>query len=151
MEYSLKKDESIRLYLKKFIPIPEICNKIIKLKNYMEHEDTLEYYINRWETIAGEHYYTRDNHYGKFSQVHDGSNYIIKPDHRLGFYQMTGISYQVIELIYELIRINHENSWDFEIDDKKDWLKYDDELYSELSKRIMNKMNSLKIKNRNIK
>ena len=103
--------------------------------------------MERWETIAGEHYYTKDNHYGKFSQVHDGSNYIVKPDHRLEFYQMTGISYQVVELIYELIRIRNENSWDFEIVDKKEWLKYDDELYSELSKRIMNKMNSLKIKN----
>lgn len=147
MEYSLNKDGYIRLYLKVFIPIPEICNKIINLKNNMEDEDTLEYHMGRWENIAGEHYYTRDNHYGKFSQVHDGSNYIIKPDHRLGFYKMTGISYQVIELIYELIRINHENSWDFEIDGKKDWLRYDDKLYSELSKRIMNKMNSLKNKN----
>lgn len=140
MEFSLRKDESIRLYLKVFIPIPEICNKIIELKNDMEHEDTLEYYKNRWETIAGEHYHTRDNHGGKYSYVLDGSNYIVKPDHRLEFYQMTGISYQVVELIKELIRINHENSWDFEIDDKKDWIKHDDELYSELSKRIMIEM-----------
>ncbi len=147
MEYPLKRDECIRLYLKVFIPIPEICNRIIELKNCKEYEGALEYHMGRWQTIAGEHYYTKDTHYGKFSQVHDGSNYIVKPDHRLGFYQITGISYQVVELIYELIRINHENAWDFEMIDKKDWLKYDDELYSELSKRIMNKMNSLKIKN----
>ena len=44
MEYSLKKDEIIRLYLKYLIPIPEICNKIIKIKNDMENEDTLKYY-----------------------------------------------------------------------------------------------------------
>ena len=140
MEYSLKNDEKIRLYLKVFIPIPEICNKIIKLKNDKEYEETLKYYNDRWETIAGEHYFTRDNHYGKFSQVFDEYKYIVKRDHRMNFYQMTGISYQVVELIYELIRINHENSWDFEIDEKKDWLRHDDALYSELSKRIMIEM-----------
>ena len=140
MEYSLKKDEYIRLYLKVFIPIPEICNKIILLKNYSEKTDALKYHNDRWTNIAGEHYYTRDNHAGKYSQVFDEYKYIVKPDHRLNFYKMTGISYQVIELIHELIRINHENSWDFQIDEKKDWLRHDDYLYSELSKRIMTEM-----------
>ena len=45
-----------------------------------------------------------------------------------------------LELIYELIRINHENAWDFEIVDKKEWLKHDDTLYSLLSKKIMFEM-----------
>lgn len=147
MEHSLNKDGYIQLYLKVFIPIPEICNKIINLKNNMENEDTLEYHMGRWETIAGEYYYTRDNHTGKFSYIFDNINYVIKPDHRRQFYNLTGVSYQIVELMHELIRILHEDSWDFEIDDKKEWLKYDDELYSELSKRIMNKMNSLKIRN----
>jgi hypothetical protein len=143
METALKRDEIIKLYLRVFLPINEICNKIIKIKNEEEKKETLEYHVKRWETIAGEHYLTRDNHYGKFSYVFDDTKYIIKTDHRLGFYQMTGISYQVIELIHELLRINHENSWDFEIDDKSDWLKHDDTLYSELSKRIMDEMRSL--------
>tara|TARA_B100001094_G_scaffold264073_1_gene265915 strand:- start:635 stop:1081 length:447 start_codon:yes stop_codon:yes gene_type:complete len=145
MEFSLKKDERIRLYLKVFIPISEICNKIIKIKNGSENKDTLKYHMDRWNAIAGEHYYTRDNHYGKFSYIHNGSNYIIKPDHRLYFYQMTGISYQVIELIYELIQIRNEKTWDFEIDNKEEWLKHDDKLYSELSKRIMNEMKQIKL------
>lgn len=133
----------IKLYLKVYIPIPEICNNIIKIKNESENKDTLKYHIDRWNTIAGEHYYTRDTHYGKFSQVFDESNYIIKPDHRVYFYQMTGISYQVIELIYELIKIRNEKSWDFEIDNKEEWIKHDDKLYSELSKRIMNEMKQI--------
>ena len=140
MEFALKNDEMIRLYLKVFIPIPEICNKIIDIKNNKEFEETLEYHIDRWESIAGEHHFTRDTHYGKFSYIFDNSKYIVKRDHRIYFYQMTGISYQVLELIYELIRINHENAWDFEMDDKGDWLKHDDELYSVLSKKIMIKM-----------
>tara|TARA_B100001059_G_C17688583_1_gene503687 strand:+ start:97 stop:531 length:435 start_codon:yes stop_codon:yes gene_type:complete len=140
MELALKKDEIIRLYLKALIPIPEIYNKIIKLKNDSEREETLKYHMNRWESISGEHYYTRDTHYGKFSYIHDEEKYIVKRDHRIYFYQMTGISYQVLELIYELIRINHENAWDFEIVDKKEWLNYDDKLYSLLSKKIMFEM-----------
>ena len=140
MEYSLNRDEEIRLYLKVFIPIPEICSKIIKLKNSKECEETLKYHVERWETIAGEHYYTRDSHSDKFSYIFDPNDYIVKIDHRLNFYQMTGISYQVVELIHELIRINHENAWDFKLVNKKDWIKYDDELFSELSKKIMIEM-----------
>ena len=140
MEYSLKNDAKIRLYLKVFIPIPEICNKIIKIKNKEENNETLKYHIDRWTNIAGEHYYTKDNHTGKYSYIFDNRDYVIKIDHKLDFYKMTGISYQVVELIYELIRINHENAWDFEIEDKKDWLRHDDSLYSELSKRIMIEM-----------
>ena len=112
MEYSLRRDEYIQLYLKVFIPIPEICDKIIKIKNDSENKDTLKYHIDRWESIAGEHYYTRDTHYGKFSYIFDDSEYIIKRDHRIYFYQMTGISYQIVDLILELIRILNDNSYD---------------------------------------
>ena len=42
MEISLNRDEKIRLYLKVFIPIPELCNKIIKIKNDSDFEKTLE-------------------------------------------------------------------------------------------------------------
>ena len=143
MEYSLKRDETILLYLKVFIPIPEICNKIIILKNEGEKRDTLKYHSDRWENIVGEYYYTRDNHTGKFSYIFDNINYVIKPDHRRQFYNLTGVSYQIVELIHELIRILHEDSWDFEIDEKKDWLSYDDSLYSELSKKIMIEMRKI--------
>ena len=44
----------------------------------MEIEEAFDYHMNRWETIAGEYYYTRDTHTGKFSYVHDGLNYIVK-------------------------------------------------------------------------
>ena len=136
-------DEYILLYLKLFINEISICKRILKLKNYLEKKEILKYHIDRWENITGEHYYTRDNHFDKFSYVLDSEEYIVKPDHRLYFYEMTGISYQVLELLYELIKILNESSWDFEIDDKEDWLKHDDLLYSELSKRIMNNMKNI--------
>ena len=140
MEISLKRDEIILLYLKEYIPIREICNKIIKLKNNLEKEDTLEYHTNRWNTICKEHIYTRNNQCGKFSYIFDLNQYIVKPDHRINYYQMTGISYQVVELIYELIRIKNEKLWDMEIEDKDEWLIHDDKLYSKLSKMIMDEM-----------
>ena len=120
MEFALNRDECIRLYLKEFIPIPEICNKIIKIKNSKESEETLEYHKDRWEIIAGEHYYTRDTHFDKFSYIYNESNYVVKSDHRIYFYQITGISYQVLELIYELIRILNENSYDEDFEEFKD-------------------------------
>ena len=143
MEISLTKDETICLYLKSLLPIPELCYKIIKIKNDSESEEAYNYHLDRWIKLAGEHYYTRDNHYNKFSYVLDSEKYIIKPDHRMDFYKMTGISYQIVELIHELIRIRDEKSWDFEMDDKIDWLKHDDKLYSELSNRIMDRMNNI--------
>jgi len=140
MEIALKRDERIRLYLKYFIPIPEICNKIIKLKNNMEYEDTFNYHMNIWESIAGEHYFTRDTHFDKFSYIFNEINYVIKPDHRTYFFKMTGISYQVLELIYDLIKIRNEKAYDEDFEDKKDWLKHDDALYSKLSRKIMIEM-----------
>lgn len=121
----------------------DLCKIILDIKKDIENKETLEYHINRWETIAGEHYYTKDTHHGKFSYILDNNKYIIKPDHRLNFYKMTGISYQILELIYELIHIRNENSWDFVIDDKNDWLKYDDKLYKILADKIMIEMKKL--------
>ena len=145
----LSSNDYILLYLKKFIHEISICKKIIYIKNNNEKKEILNYYNDRWENIAGEHFFTRDNHYQKFSYILDQNKYIIKPDHRLNFFYKTGISYQVLELIYELIRINNEKTWDFNymrIEDKKDWLNHDDKLYSILSKKIMIEMNKYKIK-----
>lgn len=143
MEIILKKDETIKLYLNKFISINEICNYIIKLKNDIEEKETLDYHLERWENIAGEHYITRDTHTGKFSYIFDNKDYIIKPDHRLNFYKITGISYQIIELIHELIKIKGENEFNTYYnsnEEYKKWLKYDDNLYTLLADKISIKM-----------
>ena len=121
----------------------DLCKLILDIKNKNENKDTLEYHVNRWETVIGEYYYTKDTHHGKFSYIFDNIKYIIKPDHRLNFYKITGISYQIIELIHELIHIRNENSWDFEIDDKDDWIKYDDKLYKKLADKIMIEMKKI--------
>tara|TARA_B110001469_G_scaffold104866_1_gene103947 strand:- start:34 stop:264 length:231 start_codon:yes stop_codon:yes gene_type:complete len=74
--------------------------------------------------------------------VFDSNHFVVKLDHTLNFYNVTGISYQVICLIQELIKLKNTdliaNSF---ITDYKQSLHYDDKLYSELSKKIMSRIN----------
>jgi uncharacterized lipoprotein YehR (DUF1307 family) len=138
MDYSLKKDKLISLYLSRLIPINEIRYKIINRKNKMETEETLDYHRERWDNIAGSHYMIHDTHQGKYSIIHDSINYVVKPDHRLDFYLLTGISYQIVELIHELIKRNFIQA-DRSCHYKK-FLKEDDKLYSQLANLIMKEM-----------
>lgn len=125
--------------LLRLIPIQPICENILYYKSEKENSETLNYYTERWENIAGEYFHLIDNHTGKFSFIHDSTNYIIKDDYRLTFYQITGISYQIICLLHELIKLKNEK---FITQDEgyEYWLKYDDNLYSLLSKKIMDSM-----------
>jgi len=52
---------------------------------------------------------------------------------------MTGVSYQIWELIYDLIKRRDLNDFNH----YKECLKYDDHLYSVLSYKIMSKMKKL--------
>tara|TARA_B100000287_G_C20418364_1_gene696467 strand:+ start:88 stop:546 length:459 start_codon:yes stop_codon:yes gene_type:complete len=146
-ELSLNNDEKINMILSRFIPIPEIRKDIINKKKELEKEETLEYYKERWNNIIGYYFVTKDTKIGKFSQILDGEKYIIKPDHRLEFFERTGISYQIIELLHELLLLKSEegilqdNSYEY-------WLQHDDTLYSKMSKMIMIEMkNLIRLKN----
>ena len=135
----LSSDEYILLYLKCFINEIYLCKKIIKYKNIIENQDIMKYHIDRWNNIAGYHYIIHDTHQGKFSFIFDNKDYIIKTDHRLEFYYNTGLSYQIVELIHELIKARHELNI-FYKGDYKDKLKDEDKLYSILSYNIMKAM-----------
>ena len=56
----------------------------------------------------------------------------VKKDINPRFYQITGISYQIINMIHQLIKI-------FNTNDNR-WLRYQDKLFSILSDEIMDKM-----------
>ena len=129
----LSSEEYILLYLKEFVSEISVCKKIIKYKKQKEREETMEYYIERWENIAKEYYFLRDNHYHTFSYVLDRKTYIINTDFRKNFYRRTGISYQIIGLIHELIQVSIY----------KIWLERDDILYSKLANKIMIRMNNI--------
>ena len=130
MNKQLNSDEYILACLKRKISETNICKKILKLKKETEKKEIDEYYLERWENIAGVHYMLHDTHLGKFSHIWDETSYIIIKDHKSLFYDRTGISYQVIELIHELIKKSHD----------KEWFKYDDNLYSILANKIMIEM-----------
>jgi len=138
----LSPDETNLLYLKELINHNvDICKYILKIKKKLEKEEIMEWYIERWENIAGAHYILHDTHYDKFSIIHNNSEYIVKPDHRLIFYNRTGISYQIMELIHELIKLKNKDSIENTfIKDYKGWLHYDDNLYTILSKKITERM-----------
>jgi hypothetical protein len=139
----LSSEENILLYLKELINHNvDICKYILKRKKELETEEIMEWYIERWENIAGAHYILHDTHYDKFSRIYNENNYIVKPDHTLSFYKITGISYQIIELIHELIKLKNKDSIENTfIKDYKECLQYDDNLYTILSNKITEIMN----------
>lgn len=135
-EISLNNKENINMILSRFIPIPEIRTKIIKLKDIKENEETLQYHIERWDNIVGSYYFAKDTRKNKFSYVLDvgttNQEFNIKRDHRLEFFNRTGISYQIVALLHELILLRTGfvgNSYEY-------WLNHDDLLYSKMSKMI---------------
>ena len=130
MEYALTNDENIFGILRYFINEPSVCKFIIKYKKFLENDETLEYYIDRWENIAGSHYILHDTLKTGYSLIFNIKEYIVNIDRTPMFYNLTGLSYQVVELIHELIKIK----------DNKKLLLEDDILYSLLGKKIMEKM-----------
>ena len=139
----LTKDESILLILKELLHHnTDICKLIIHKKNIIEAKETMDYYYDRWENIAGSHYRLHDTHDGKFSYIFNDMEYIVKKDHNPVFYNLTGVSYQVVELIHQLIKLKNdgliENTF---ITDYKEWIERDDKLFSFLANKIKIAMN----------
>ena len=142
---SLSSNQFVLLYLNKYFP-NDISKRIIFFKNKKEKSDNIIYHINRWEEIAGSYFMVKDTNIGNFSYVVDsGQKYVIKKDHINIFYNITGISYQIIDLLHKLIKFKHEidnENMDNEYGYYTYWLRHDDKLYSLLAKKIMNKMKS---------
>jgi hypothetical protein len=131
-------DESILLILKELLNHNvDVCKLIIQKKKYLEKKETMKYHYERWENIAGWHYRLHDTQQGKYSLIWDSSTYRIMKDHNPIFYNLTGISYQIIELLHELIKLNRVDTENTRIEDYKYWLEHDDKLYSFLADKIM--------------
>ena len=96
-----------------------------------DREETLEYHKDRWNNIAGSFFEVKNTNYQRFSYILDDKHYIIKKDHNTTFYNITGLSYQIIDLIHELIKIS----------DDSEWLEEYDKKYSKLASKIMIVMN----------
>ena len=75
----LTKDEYILLILKELLRHnTDICKLIIHKKNTIEAKETMDYYYDRWENIAGSHYRLHDTHDGRYSLIYIMIQYTVK-------------------------------------------------------------------------
>ena len=142
MEYGLTSYEHVYGILRIFINEPSICKYIMNHKKRLEDTEIVEFHYKRWKDISSSHYMLQGLYKDTFSP--SPHPYIVKPDHLFTFYNLTGISYQVVVFIHELIKLKNtdalENTF---IVDYKEWLNDDDTLFSELSEQIMLQMKTI--------
>ena len=140
MEYGLTSYEHIYGILRIFINEPSICKYIMNRKKQLEDAEILEFHYKRWKDISSSYFILRDSYEFRIAEAQRLGD-IVKPDHLFTFYNLTGISYQVVDFIHELIKLKNtdalENTF---IIDYKEWLEDDDKLFSTLSKQIMLQM-----------
>ena len=145
MSYSLTNDKQISLVLSNMIPISCLRYKIINYKNQFEKEDALDYHTERWETITSKYFrsfermrFTMAKSY--YSYVcNDGNQCFAKKDKCLEFYNETGISFQIRDLVMAILDCPTTQSETILNCSLYEWRKEDDELYSILAEAIMNK------------
>ena len=142
MKYSLTNDESITEILLCVIPVIEICEEIVHLKNDSEKADALKYHIEAWDRIAGAYFKSIEKRYPTYSYVgwkaFSGPVFIALPDNIRDFYDVTGCPYQVRETVLQ--QIEELYSMDKAIGDAKVWFYEDDKKLSILSDKILQKM-----------
>ena len=143
MEYGLTSYEHIYGILRIFINEPSICKNIMNHKKQLEDTEIVEFHSKRLKDISGSHFMLRDSYEGNLSAAQILAD-IVKPDHLYTFYNLTGISYQVVDFIHELIKLKNPDSLENTfIVDYKEWLHDDDTLFSKLSKKIMLRMKGI--------
>ena len=143
MEYGLTPYEHIYGTLRIFINEPSICKYIMNHKKQLEDTEIVEFHSKRLKDISGSHFMLRDSYEFSIAEAQRLAD-IVKPDHQFTFYNLTGISYQVVDFIHELIKLKNpdalENTF---IVDYKEWLEEDDTLFANLSKQIMLQMKEI--------
>lgn len=161
MIITLDSNKRIEYYLSHFIEELEICKYIINLKNDMEEKDIFEYHHERWENISGKYFKSFDYNQSReiiyYSYVIDSNRFIAKKDKCLDYYLETGISFQVRDLLLDIITKPSLDMFFPNLGDKsknnvdrksilskdiKEWRKEDDEIYSKLAQKIMDKLNN---------
>ena len=129
MNNQFTKDQEILLILNRLNPIQEINESILFLKNEIEKKETLDYHIHLYENISLKYNECLKTKYPLYSWIGDGKFYITEKDRNLEFFNYTGISFQVRDIILDLIK--NENY---------KWRIYDDKMYCILARKIYEKM-----------
>jgi hypothetical protein len=170
MEYSLTSYQENLMTLNRFINESSICKYILKIKDEEERKDSQQYHQELFLLLRTVFNNSRNyspftgliNHY---SYVLDDDSYIYESDRTIGFYSLTGISFQSWELLLDTIQhdeINHyilqpggdgwiQSSLDFDNldNDSKIARVKKDIMYGKLSQLIMDEMNKLEKKKLN--
>jgi len=123
------KDQKICLYLIQRLPVPDLCRLIIDYKNYLETQENYIYHISLWENISSRFFISCETKFPTYSYILNGEHYIANKDRNLEYYNYTQISYQVRNMILQLIKAPG-----------KEWRQSDDKMYGILSKKIMEKI-----------
>ena len=123
------KDQKICLFLIQILPVPDLCRLIIDYKNYLETQDNYIYHISLWENISSRFFISCETKFPTYSYILNGEYYIANKDRNLEYYNYTQISYQVRNMILQLIKAPG-----------KEWRQSDDKMYGILSKKIMEKI-----------
>ena len=125
MEFALTNDQLIYLSLLKLIPQPDICRYIINKKNNIEKEEALTYHKDIWNMSASIFFKAIQSQYPIITYKIDHKEYIMNTDIYYDYYIYTGYSYQVRDLLLDLIKIPNKK------------LRYlDDKLNSTLAENI---------------
>lgn len=137
------KDITIFLLLNQKIKINEISWKILSLKNKIEEREVSEYYDELFENIVGKYFKCLENKYPTYSYILDGCKIVAKRDNNIKFFLETGVSYQVRDLVLDLITGYEDDLFkDISKDEKKQFRKEDDILYGKLAEKIQRVMKS---------
>ena len=100
-------DQQILSILLDYIPIVHICNIIIDMKNTSENKETLQYHMNRWNSIALK--YIKADGRKELSPHTMMSAWVsdyYRVDDCLDFFKETGISYQIRFLVLDILKIH---------------------------------------------
>ena len=109
MEYGLTSYENIYGTLRIFINEPSICKYIMNHKKQLEDTEIVEFHSKRLKDISSSYFMLRDSYEGNLSAAQRLAD-IVKPDHLFTFYNLTGISYQVVDFIHELIKLKNTDA-----------------------------------------
>ena len=131
MEFALTYDENIYGLLRYFINDCYLIKYIMSIKKKLEYNDALEYYLHKWENICGFYFSGVDRLIVERSVSPFHAFPII--DTNFTFFYKTGISYQVIYLVFQLIEETNKNE-----------RKKKDKLFFHFCKNIMSVMNQYK-------
>jgi len=146
MEIGLNQNEYISLLLSVKVINVDLRNKIIEEKDKLEKKEAYEYHVERWKEISIKYFrsFRKDKYNNKiyYSYVlNDTDEYNAEVDDNLDYYNETGVSYQVRDLLLSTIispGFNPDRSLlNYKI---KEWRKLDDTMYGILAKKIMKKM-----------